>query len=62
MELEVKEKAGKQKEIIRHHADKEIREAHRRLGYDWRSNRVKLRILPVSSAFRDNYESVFGHR
>lgn len=58
MELEVKKSHGRE-ETVRNWSDKDIKQMHRERGYDWRSNRTKLRVLKVTDQFRDNYDSIF---
>ena len=46
-------------ESKRHWQDKEMKEIHHANGKTWRSNRDKLRVIPVSDSFRDNYDDIF---
>jgi hypothetical protein len=60
METEVKKNAdGSKIEHVRHWQDKEIKEMHHASGKTWRSNRDKLRVIPVTDTFRANYDDVF---
>lgn len=49
-------------ETIRTWSDKEVKEIHRAKGYDWRSNRTKLRVISVTNDFRDNYDDIFRRK
>ncbi len=58
MELDVKKSHGKE-EVIRRWEDKEMKEIHKSKGYNWRSNRTRLRVIPVTEDFRDNFDDIF---
>jgi len=60
METEINRTKDKE-EIVRHWTDNEMKEAHHKCGYNWRSNRKRLRTIPVTDSFRNNYDSIFGH-
>ena len=65
MELETKitkdvdGKGNTKEETVRHWSDKEVKEMHKANGKTWRSNRDKLRVIPVTEDFRNNYDSIF---
>ena len=58
MEVELKKTHGRE-EHIRHHTDRDIRELHRSKGFEWRSNRTKLRVIAVTDTFRNQYDNIF---
>ena len=60
MEIEVKNTKGKT-ETVRHWSNKDMKELHKANGYAWRSHRTKLRVLPITDEYRDNYADIFGH-
>lgn len=61
MELETK-KTPERQEKIRHWSDKEVKELHKQAGYNWRSNRTRLRVIAVTEKYRQEYEGIFGHK
>lgn len=58
METEIKQSKGKE-ERIRHWTDREVKEAHHMNGKTWRSNKDKLLVIPISDAYRSNYDDIF---